>query len=168
MKKILHILNKYHIGQSNKFLMMTCNIIYKKNMHQLYINHLDSVKYVHVGNFYWEPKDKRLTLDGGPEDTVVSIFHSLRERLDTLALAMGWSSSVRTFTVNSDHTQQQVWFGFSTQTNFRWIQYTDKFSTTCSKANTQSLQWQFCSGPQIHINSVWLKFSIIPYMILSG
>lgn len=64
-------------------------------------------------------KDKRLTLDGGPEDTVASIFHSLRERLDTLALAMGWSSSVRTFTVNSDHTQQQVWFGFSTQKNFQ-------------------------------------------------
>ena len=79
-------------------------------------------------------KDKRLTLEGGPEDTVASIFHSLRERLDTLALAMGWSSSVRTFTVNSDNTQQQVWFGFSTQTNFQWIQYTDKISTTCSKA----------------------------------
>lgn len=64
-------------------------------------------------------KDKRLTLDGGPEDTVASIFHSLRERLDTLALAMGWSSSVRTFTVNSDHTQK---------TGMVWIQYTDKFS----------------------------------------
>ena len=32
----------------SEFIMMTCNIEIKKNMHQLYI---ESVKYVNVGNF---------------------------------------------------------------------------------------------------------------------